>query len=187
MVTGDVIERRFFHWATQEFLDAANRAPTVEFTTSPTASWYWKGKLNSRDWVEPKPPLGQLGELLLHGRYSAEILKEYVFEEVRLLEFPLRPSRRRSMFLFDASLDPDAYAASMSLRKHHLFEVELLSGTVHRAATAELSCNLSLVPEIAERARGYWRHALEPTIGAEILFEGECRMRWVRLGAASGA
>jgi hypothetical protein len=183
MVIGDVNERRFFHWATQDFLDVANRATTIEFTTSPTASWYWKGKLNSRDWVTPKPPdHGRLGEILLHARYAAEVLKEYVFEELRSSEFPMRPSCRRCMFLFDASLDPDTYAANIALRKHHLFEVELLGGAVHRAALADLACNLSLVHEIAVCARRYWQHVPEPAIGTEILFEGECRMHRVRRG-----
>jgi hypothetical protein len=185
MITGEVSERRFLHWASQRFLDAANRAASIEFTTPPNASWYWKGSLASRAKFGAALP-GDVGEILLHSKYAAQALKEYVFDEIRAMEFSSRPSRRRCMFLFDATLDADAYAATMGLLQHHLFEVELSAGTVHRAPLSELACNLSLVPELEERARAYWRHVEAPSMDTEILFEGTCKMTWLRLGAAHG-
>ena len=112
-VIGDVNERTFLHWATPRFMEAANNAANVELTTTPTETWYWKGKLASRDWVVPKPSpsVGDLAEILLHAKYATEVLKEIVFEHVRDAEYRERPSRRRAMFLFDSSLDPAAYAA----------------------------------------------------------------------------
>ena len=143
--------------------------------------------MGSMEWAKPPPTTASnlaetFGEILTHNKYTAEVLKEYVFEDVRSSEFAGRPSRRRCMFLFDAVLDPNLYATTLQLRAENLFEVEVLSGALHRARYTDLACNLSKVAEIEERARSYWKHRPEPALETEILFEGQCRMHWLRRG-----
>lgn len=182
-VEGNVIEREFFHWATADFLKAANNAAMIEFTTSPTSSWYWRGKLANRTWTPQLPEgLGDVADLLAHGKYASELLKEYVFEEVRAAEYGTRPTRRRSMFLFDTAQDPHEYGTAMKLAMTHLFRVTVTSGSLHRAALAALNCNGSLYAEMVVKAREYWSHIAAPSMNTEVLFEGECTMRYVPNG-----
>ena len=182
IVGTEVVEREFYHWASPEFVSAANNAATLEFTTSPTTSFYWRGKIASRT-LDPRiklpAQLERFAEQLAHLKYAAELLKEYVFEEVRVAEFVERPTRRRAMFLIDMCLDPHAYAASMQLRAHRLYRVTVHNGRLHRADASALNCNLSLHQDMAARARQYWTHAPAATTSGEVLFEGECKMEWV--------
>jgi hypothetical protein len=114
-------------------------------------------------------------ERLRHFKYTSEVLKEYVFDEVRAVEFPRLPSRRRCMFLLDEVHDPEAYAAAIGFADHaHLYRVEVISGRLHRGDLAELRCNMQLQGEIAEHARRYWR-GVPVGLSAEVLFEGICR------------
>jgi len=59
--------------------------------------------------------------------YLATRTVEQFFEDVRQQQYPLLPSRKNCIFLFDFGLDPDEYATSMSLievrRELHLVEV----------------------------------------------------------------
>ena len=60
----------------------------------------------------PPPPGRRFepGAGVIKGRlqYVAELLKEYVFENVRRVHFSERPSRRNCMYLFDTSEDSRA-------------------------------------------------------------------------------
>lgn len=47
--------------------------------------------------------------------YLATRTVEQIFEDVRQHEYPLLPSRKNCIFLFDFGLDPDDYASSMLL------------------------------------------------------------------------
>ena len=53
---------------------------------------------------------------------------EQIFEEVRIRDYPLLPSRKNCIFLFDLGLDPDKYASSISFvnvrRELNLVEVD---------------------------------------------------------------
>lgn len=182
-IVGEVTERTFLHWTSPRFLQEAGNAANIELTTTPNASWYWLGKLATREWARPTAPapLGaeSIVEFLTQGKYASELLKEYVFEEVRSTEFPQRPSRRRAMYLFDASLDPHVYAEKLKLATHCLYEVKVLNGRLHRASLKALDCNLQLHEDIVKHAQAYWAHVGSPAMETEVLFEGECSMRWI--------
>jgi hypothetical protein len=45
--------------------------------------------------------------------YRAELLKEHIFEQVRITTRPQAPCRQRCMYFFDEALDPMIYAAKI--------------------------------------------------------------------------
>jgi hypothetical protein len=193
-VLGDVLERSFLHWASSIFPGAQFQdgrvSANIDFTTPPTSSFYWRGKLASRDWVAVNlPSVDRLAELvpglrdlLLDARYKSELYKESVFESVRASHHPTKPSRTRAMFLLDADQDPDGYAGAMQLARYALYEVTPLSGSLHRAALAPLNCNGELHADVEAHARSYWNHEPPGGLTTEVLFEGRCMMRFLRWG-----
>lgn len=168
MVTGTVSERTFLH--------ASGGMPSeIDTATAWAESRHWRSKLALPDgaWSKGQPP--QPGPVLARLKYNCELLKEYVFEDVRRAAFPELPSRRRCMYLLDSSHDPAAFASSIGLDGAAVYVVEVVSGCLHRAELAALDCNLRPHSEIEAHARRYWTHA-EPGDGTEVLFEGVCRL-----------
>ena len=155
---------------------------------------YWQGRLDGSFLVDddpfkimPREMLNvlkalQLEEalrpLLLHLQYSSQLLKEYIFEEVRASEFPQVPSRKRCMFLFEAEQDEDAEAylqkMGFELKGKSLIKVEPIedNSVTHRTDAKLLDVNLSKQPEIATAARKYWHGTNQPAELPEVLLEG---------------
>jgi Protein of unknown function (DUF2441) len=186
----NVSERTFLHWST--WTNAPDEV--VVDTGAWPESTYWGTKVGSRDWCRlPAQPDGsvrvgnvlfspshEMVELLRQLKYTSELLKEYVFEEVRQREFRELPSRRRCMYFLDASNDPDEYAAKNGMTNRPLlYGVEVLRGRLHRGKLAALNCNVRLHGEVIEHARRFWTHA-DPAPDTEVLFEGICRLRRLR-------
>jgi len=122
-----------------------------------------------------------LDQVLQDGKYTTQVLKEYVFEEVRRTEFPEKPSRKRCMFLFDLDLDPLAYASRFGwdAEKMALLEVEIgrERGRLHRGHLSALNVSTHRVPAYEDAARAFWGQ--EPAPGdedSEILYEGAIRI-----------
>jgi Protein of unknown function (DUF2441) len=173
MVIGHVKERTFLHWTRGDL------AAELDTRQAWSESLHWRSKR-----IRPvaahtlRQPVSQdEAMIVLMGRlqYAAELLKEYVFEDVRRVHFSERPSRRSCMYLFDTAEDPEAYASAMNLERNVLYQVEVISGQLHRAPIAALNCNARTHDEMVEHARRYWTHT-EPNIGTEVLFEGMCRL-----------
>ena len=122
--------------------------------------------------------LEEIRRFLLHAKYSSELLKEYIFEEIRASEFPQVPSRMRCLFLFEAEHDKDAevYLQKMgySLTERSLIKVEPVNGksATHRTDAKLLDVNLSKQPEVAAAARKYWQGTSDPVELPEVLLEG---------------
>lgn len=146
-------------------------------------SFYWTQKL-TKNWV-PKmtvttgdqvfdEKIKMFEPFLGHGKYTAELLKEFVFEDVRQREFPSRPSRRRCLFAF-AFNDPAAYAAKLQFPrdKYQLFSVSAGPGAqIHYADLTCLDVNLLDYYGYVEAARRYWKGADPNSINTEVLLEG---------------
>ena len=164
------------------------------------ANWevsnYWKCKLDGSFLIDFEPfrgltkwmlnvlnglhkaDLEEIRRFLLHAKYSSELLKEYIFEEIRTSEFPQVPSRMRCLFLFEAEHDKDAevYLQKMgySLTGRSLIKVEPVDGksATHRTDAKLLDVNLSKQPEVAAAARKYWQGTSDPVELPEVLLEG---------------
>lgn len=155
------------------------------FTTPEDESNYWKGKLQL-EWANnfisasifKNIYIGELplSKFICHGKYASELLKEYVFEEVRMREFPTLPSRRRCMFLFPQNLDPWEYAEHLNFKtdQHILLTVRPLSNArVHITDMMYLNCNLSDHSGMTEAARKYWQPVHSGNLSSEVLLEGK--------------
>jgi hypothetical protein len=123
-------------------------------------------------------PAAALHKFLGQLKYRGELMKEYIFEHVRQEQFTEWPSRRRCMFLFDATLDANAYRERLKLSHTSLYEVVITDGRVHRAQTSLLDCNVQPHDIITERARAYWS-PVQPDMDTEVLFEGRATLRRV--------
>lgn len=155
-----------------------------------TVSWdvsnYWKQK-QTRGWV-PKMAilpdnvsvngmaLSSLNELLDHMKYTSELLKEYIFEEVRTNTYMSKPSRRKCMFAFSTQQDPDEYAKRLGFDRklYRLMTLHVLEETkLHFGDMLHLNTNLSDHQGMVEAAQRYWAGADENLPTAEALVEGQ--------------
>ncbi|MGH7855836.1 MAG: DUF2441 domain-containing protein [Candidatus Binatia bacterium] len=186
---------RFFHYTTK---DVPENLIGVESFTGWDVNHYWQQKLDGA-WIQevdkqtapvietifrvaPREVAERITELLKSlnnaGKYAAELLKEYVFEEVRAARFTSCPSRRKCLFLFE-STDPERYIRSIGSdpRLYNVVEVELLeSASLHRADPRLLDCNRLRYGGLVRQAERYWRGVPEGVPGAEILFRGRYRL-----------
>lgn len=168
--------------------------------TSWNVSNYWRSKLDGSFLIDFEPFKGfparildvlnglqeegdEIRMLLSHEMYSSELLKEYIFEEIRACEFPQVPSRKRCMFLFEAEQDQDAviYSQKMGIKLtgKSLIKVEPVDSecVTHRTDAKLLDVNLSKQPEIAAAARKYWHGTTDSVELPEVLLEGSFVIR----------
>jgi len=166
-----------------------------QYCTDWELSHYWRGKLKG-DWASLKEdtlsklpnivineiPLRELSKRLI---YSSELLKEYIFEEVRVNKYTELPSRKRCMFLFDSQIDYKDYAKvlNFSLEKYNLIEIEAVKdmSKLLRVDMSLLNCNTNLYDEIVSKAEEYWSGADKIDLNTEILFEGKFKIKRVIL------
>lgn len=173
-----------------------------KYNTPEELSCYWQSQLNGSDTrsfdplacfpqelldnIRPKEVEETLRFLSLELKYSSQLLKEYIFEDIRASEFPRLPSRKRCMFLIDAE---QAEGAEDCLRKMNfegsipcgrsLIKVEPIKGEsiTHRTDAKLLDINLARQSDIADRARKYWSGTSDPIELSEVLLEGSYIIR----------
>lgn len=124
-----------------------------------------------------------LRSLSLELKYSSQLLKEYIFEDIRASEFSQLPSRKRCMFLVEAEEAEDCLRKmgfeGSSLCGYSLIKVEPIKGDsiTHRTDAKLLDINLARQPDIADRARKYWQGTSDPIELSEVLLEGSFIIR----------
>lgn len=167
-----------------------------QYGTDRKLSDYWRRMLKG-DWVSVEledrlsklppnivinEPLRELSKQLI---YSSGLLKEYIFEEVRVNKYNELPSRKRCMFLFDSQIDYKDYAKviNFSLEEYNLIEIEVLKdmSKLLRVDMSLLNCNINLYDEIVSKAEEYWSGADKIDLNTEILFEGNFKIKRVIL------
>lgn len=180
--------QRFYH-LTSWVLSPENIGQAFTTISSDT-SYYWTQKLtlsgvesareaNFRYLEEigvPGPSIGPFSEVMLHAKYAQELLKEYIFEEVRKAEFTSAPSRKKCMFLFEPSPDPWLYLSKLGLMptERRLIEVEPIAhqSSVMPVDSRHLDCNMEVYASIVEHARRYWSGSTTSNPTIEVLLEG---------------
>jgi len=141
-----------------------------EYAT-PEVSNYWNQKIES-DIADigpveanfapfPSEIRNSIIEIIKSGKYASELLKEYIFEEVRQKDFPNLPSRKNCMFALPDNVNIEEVRArfGMSDQIHKtLLRIEGVpeNHTVTRVDANFLNCNLSKQPQIKEYATKYW-------------------------------
>lgn len=171
--------------------DPADALIGTELETHWPISYYWTAKRQGG--ADPAEfSAARLDRLkrkngwVAEATFRAELLKEYVFEAVRVESYPQLPSRTRCMFLFDREIDPAAYAARLvrDPARLSLLEIEVLPGSrVHRGRLSALDCNAWAIPEIERQAQIYWCGVNAPDSDSEVLLEGRFVVRGI-LGRA---
>lgn len=166
-------------------------------TNSWVESKYWKQKKENTELISSNSLFNELEKILQQlnlsnqidfsllaqevdkSKYYSELLKEFVFEEIRLMEFPEKPSRRKCMFLLPQNIDIVEYGVSMSFdmsTKRHL-HIEICEPTsLHFADITQLNCNSLTHDEKVDFARKYWEGTNKRNMFTEILYEGEFRI-----------
>lgn len=189
MLSGTVAERTFLHWSSWA---APPDSIEVDTRTAWTITHYWSAKTQTKPETRDEPlqvgslyfekdhPLSKFFNFMMSvAKTNSELLKEYIFDEVRALEFPDLPSRRRCVFFLDAVHDPHEYINQLGwVAPTTLYEATVVEGTLHRAKLSLLNCNTLSPPELREQARRYWQKA-DVDLGTEVLFEGIMRLRRV--------
>ena len=151
-------------------------------------SRYWYGKCNNMSPVdlqiaglekistEIQPFFNALTLLLGPVKHHSEILKEYVFEEIRQKEFLTLPSRTNCMFLIPNDMDIQEYATNMKfdLVQNTVIEIEIIDeGNLLYADSSLLNCNGDSHESKKTIARRYWGGTTDRNINTEVLFRGQ--------------
>lgn len=174
------------------------------FSTSWPLSRYWEHRLKriiddeARELFAPILDRGPIRlprvdrHAILHGlamgKQASDLLKDFIFEEVRVAEFPSAPSRKRCLFAFDVSDSPDDLARAINFKPENLNLIEIVptdGAKVLRASLAELDCSSLPYDQVVEYARRYWRGVDKGSLKTEVLIEGEVQIaRVIRVVAA---
>ncbi|WP_373997933.1 DUF2441 domain-containing protein [Bdellovibrio bacteriovorus] len=95
------------------------------------------------------------------SKAKLELLKEYIFEDVRQSEFPHLPSRKKAVFFLDESDDTDEkisrFSSMLARREKMVFRGIEEKHLIFRADANFLNCNMKSTDEIFEFARRYWK------------------------------
>ncbi len=117
---------------------------------------------------------------LQKSKYYAELLKEYIFEDVRRNEFPDKPSRKSCMFLMPVEIDPFEFGRLLNydMTAKHIIQVDVLNNSkVHHADIKLLDCNTLTHSDKVDAARKYWGGTNKLDFDTEVLFVGDFKMR----------
>lgn len=168
------------------------------YTTIWTESYYWKNKIQLiTDADAPRPVVDMLQgietiakmlnqsfdtepirQIMLQSKYLAELLKEYIFEDVRYSQFPSRPSRKQCLYLLPILADVDQFATQFGfdLAKKTIVEIETLQDdNIHFADISLLDCNLYSHDDKIASAKKYWA-GVPLAQSTEILYTGDFRI-----------
>lgn len=161
----------------------------VPYSTSWDKSYYWIQKTKNENSIPQDiasalntiPEIKILGldikEILRNYKIKSELLKEYIFDEVRLEFHPTAPSRKKCMYLFDNTYDYKKCAELLSFdfRNYNLLEIEPIAENFSYIKTdlSFLNCNLESYSSIKENAIKYWDGEIQDKEKCEILFQGD--------------
>lgn len=165
-------------------------------TTGWELSNYWTQKLKNTDLVDPTSLLDSLQQIVSAtgstldisplndqiklSKYYSELLKEYIFEDVRQAEFSDKPSRKSCMFLVPIEVNPIEYANKLGFDISRLsaWEVELLDNdSIHFADIRLLDCNSLEHDRKVENARKYWTGTDVRDFNTEVLYSGKFKLK----------
>lgn len=175
--------------------------PGQVLSTSSPASPYWIGK-RDRSWADKVKMPGILGAISLDNfpnivvqgipmkeiltttslvwsqtsKYAPELLKEYVFEDVRIHEFPERPSRRSCLYAIPEKKNPSEYAAALGFNDGQYCSAlkikPLADAIVHVAPLKYLDCDGLDIAGMEDQARRYWNGPKSEEELVEVLIDG---------------
>lgn len=170
----------------------------VLYKSSWLESNYWQNKTNSEGTLMPAIKelidtskdlfieLGIINSLesfsleIQKSKYYAELLKEYIFEDVRINYYPQRPSRKNCMFLVPYSVDIITYSKNieLDLNNRTIIEIETMnSKKLHYANLSHLNCNSFKHTDKIEAAIQYWIGTDEVNINTEVLYTGSFKIK----------
>lgn len=116
-----------------------------------------------------------LSEELHKSKYYAELLKEYLFENIRIANFPNKPSRINCAFFIPIELDCEKYLKTLGLayRNMRIWEVEIGQPmNLHFADLSLLDCNHFPHQDKIKAAKEYWGGTSKIDYNTEILYRG---------------
>ena len=101
-------------------------------------------------------------------------LWEFIWEMIRISEFPNMPSRMDSLFLFDNKENAMEFKAKFRNLDYQLVDVNLLGGSTKSFDMnwfSNVPCDIPL-SEVNEYARNYWKQAHTKNPVIEVLYQG---------------
>lgn len=109
-------------------------------------------------------------------KFRAELLKEYVFEHVRMRVCPGCPSRFNAMFLIPLGVDIGRVRDVLGMRDYRVVGIEVVEvWGMHEADISWLDCNLVDIATMEIFAGHYWRGERRSDI-VEVLFRGRFKI-----------
>lgn len=85
------------------------------------------------------------------------MLRESVFENMRLRNFPHLPSRTNCLWLCDTESSVHYWKSRIPQKgKKRIFEVRIINGKIHKAYEEHLTNDKNNISELEEKAWNYW-------------------------------
>ncbi|GAB4557372.1 MAG: hypothetical protein Tsb0020_01450 [Haliangiales bacterium] len=177
---------RFAHYTSWELDDSAY---PLKCETNWEESNYWKQKLIQEHDLPTDVLVAQISatcpqlrdvlasalSLVNHGKYASELLKEFIFEDVRQKQFSTLPSRRQCIFLLEIENHGSAiHRFGFTSERPTAVEISVVNpDAVFLADASLLNCNLLKHAKIKEQAERYWsaERSSEPLL--EYMYVGE--------------
>jgi hypothetical protein len=127
---------------------------------------------------------GNWGRIILAvGWGHNQAFREAVFEHVRVIDFPTRPSRLNCSFFFDSEAEAIGYLRADGARSMLMipYEVELLSPEAPRHAADWRAATNAIGPVSLDWVYGYWRGEMrepvaEGVMGREVIARTDMRI-----------
>ncbi len=111
------------------------------------------------------------------------LFQEQTFELIRINEFPEKPSRYRSIFLFESEIDACEFKKKDKRENEFLYKIEILDSTkiIHRASMGlyeRVPMGRPVLPALEEQARQYWMgmNNLDHKFRCELLVESKIKI-----------
>ncbi len=113
-------------------------------------------------------------------KYTSELMKEMIFEEVRNNHFTERPSRKRCIFALTEDINIKEFRVKSGLteiKRKNIIKIEPVDNKskVFIADAELLNCNTLSIDEIRDKAKLYWDGSGALSF-PEVLIEGEFKV-----------
>ncbi len=107
-------------------------------------------------------------------RHTLNLIRELIFEEVRLKNFPFRPSRKKCIWLCEDKNQLEDWLPNLGLKKYQILEVTC-KGNIFKTDSKHIDTWELNVDEYYKQAIAYW-DPKDYYKWPEILFSGELRI-----------
>lgn len=109
--------------------------------------------------------------------HFCQYLRELIWEDIRVRNFPDKPSRKRCLWLAEGEESLNYWLTKLQPATDlHVFRVRIDDGKTHDASDEHLMRDNIAYDEALAMAERYWNGEIRNPTAKEVLFEGRLRI-----------